>query len=201
VTLFLSALTGQVLFALVAGIWCGATIVAHGNVFIGFLRTFDTYWAEAFINDDHAGVLLFTIILGGTIGVVQKGGGGHGLAILAKKYMTNSLRMQLSTFLLCILIFFDDYSCILIIGSSLRQVLSQTGVSREKFAAIIHALGVCLPSMAPVSSWIGVEIGYISAQLKALQLDKESFYDLSCLYSLSFFSNSFYWHHFYYHPL
>jgi hypothetical protein len=145
VTLVMSALLSQVLIALLAGIWCGATIVAQGNAFVGFLRTFDQYWVNAFVDDGHAGVLLFTIVLGGTIGVVQKGGGGHGLALLAKEYMTTSLRMQLSTWLLCLLIFFDDYSCILIIGNSLRQVLSQTGVSREKFAAIIHVIGVCLP--------------------------------------------------------
>lgn len=147
VTLLMSALLSQVLVALLAGIWCGATIVAQGDPFTGFLRTFDQYWVNAFVDDGHAGVLLFTLVLGGTIGVVQKGGGGHGLALLAKEYMTSALRMQLSTWLLCLLIFFDDYSCILIIGNSLRQVLSQTGVSREKFAAIIHVIGVCLPSM------------------------------------------------------
>jgi len=147
VTLGMSALLGQVMVALLAGIWCGAAIVEHGDVFAAFLRTFDKYWVDAFTLDDHAGVLLFTIVLGGTIGVVQKGGGGHGLALLAKEYMTSSLRMQLATWLLCLVIFFDDYSCILIIGSSLRQVLTQTGVSHEKFAAIIHTIGVCLPSM------------------------------------------------------
>ncbi|KAJ0399293.1 hypothetical protein ATCC90586_005216 [Pythium insidiosum] len=183
VTLVISAALSQVLLALLAGVWCGATIVAQGNPLTGFLRTFDTYWVDAFVNDGHAGVLLFTIILGGAIGVVQKGGGGHGLALLAKQYMTTSLRMQLSTWLLCLLIFFDDYSCILIIGSSLRQVLSQTGVSREKFAAIIHTIGVCLPSMAPVSSWIGVEIGYVAAQIRDLKLDWDPFLTcLSCLH-------------------
>ncbi|DAZ92387.1 TPA: hypothetical protein N0F65_003770 [Lagenidium giganteum] len=183
ITLIMSAVLSQVLIALLAGIWVGATIVEHGNPFTGFLRTFDKYWADAFITDGHAGVLLFTIVLGGTIGVVQKGGGGHGLALLAKRFMTTSLRMQLSTWLLCLVIFFDDYSCILIIGSSLRQVLSQTGVSREKFAAIIHTIGVCLPSMAPVSSWIGVEIGYVAAQIKDLKLDWDPFLTcLSCLH-------------------
>lgn len=154
VTLILSAVLGQVTVSLLAGIWCGATIVSNGDPFSAFLRTFDYYWVNAFKVDDHAGVLLFTLVLGGTIGVVQKGGGGHGLALVAKKFMTSSLRMQLSTWLLCLLIFFDDYSCILIVGSSLRQVLSQTGVSREKFAAIIHAVGVCLPSMCKNLSFV-----------------------------------------------
>lgn len=183
VTLILSAVLGQVTVSMLAGIWCGATIVSNGDPFSAFLRTFDYYWVNAFKVDDHAGVLLFTLVLGGTIGVVQKGGGGHGLAIVAKKYMTSSLRMQLSTWLLCLLIFFDDYSCILIVGSSLRQVLSQTGVSREKFAAIIHAVGVCLPSMSPVSAWIGVEIGYVAAQLRDLNLNWDPFVTcLSCLH-------------------
>ncbi|RLN52421.1 hypothetical protein BBJ29_005048 [Phytophthora kernoviae] len=183
VTLVMSAVLGQVMVSLLTGIWCGAIIVSSGNPFMAFLRTFDQYWAEAFTMDDHAGVLLFTIVLGGTIGVVQKGGGGHGLALVAKKFMTSSLRMQLSTWLLCLVIFFDDYSSILIVGSSLRQVLSQTGVSREKFAAIIHTVGVCLPSMSPVSSWIGVEIGYVAAQLRNLNLDWDPFVTcLSCLH-------------------
>eukprot|EP00644_Phytophthora_capsici_P016275 jgi/Phyca11/528799/estExt2_fgenesh1_pm.C_PHYCAscaffold_340023 len=183
VTLVMSAVLGQVTVSLLAGIWCGAMIVSNGDPFTAFLRTFDQYWVSAFTVDDHAGVLLFTIVLGGTIGVVQKGGGGHGLALVAKKFMTSSLRMQLSTWLLCLVIFFDDYSCILIVGSSLRQVLSQTGVSREKFAAIIHTVGVCLPSMSPVSAWIGVEIGYVAAQLRELKIDWDPFVTcLSCLH-------------------
>ncbi|KAG2767906.1 hypothetical protein PC129_g1201 [Phytophthora cactorum] len=183
VTLVMSAVLGQVTVSLLVGIWCGAIIVSNGDPFTAFLRTFDQYWVNAFTVDDHAGVLLFTIVLGGTIGVVQKGGGGHGLALVAKKFMTSSLRMQLSTWLLCLVIFFDDYSCILIVGSSLRQVLSQTGVSREKFAAIIHTVGVCLPSMSPVSAWIGVEIGYVAAQLRDLKLDWDPFVTcLSCLH-------------------
>nr|CCA14736.1 NhaC Na:H antiporter (NhaC) family protein putative [Albugo laibachii Nc14] len=183
VTLVMSAVLNEVILALLMGIWCGASIVSHGNVLTGFLRTFDEYWVNAFMVDGHAGVLLFTIILGGTIGIVQKGGGAHGLAFLAQKYMTSPLRMQFATWALCLTIFFDDFSCILIIGSSLRQVLTQTGVSREKFAAIVHTLGVCLPSMAPVSSWIGVEIGYIAAQLHSLGLHWDPFLTcLSCLH-------------------
>ncbi len=116
-------------------------------MFTGFLRTFDSYWVQAFTYDNHAGILLFTIVLGGTIGLVQKGGGGQGLALCAMSFMTSRLRMQLAAWLLCLVIFFDDYSCILIVGSSLRTVLKETGVSREKLAAIIHFIGVCLPSI------------------------------------------------------
>ena len=150
ITLALSALVGNVMVALLFGIWCGATIVNHGNLVAGLFRIFDQYWVGAFVEDGHAGVLLFTIMLGGTIGIVQKGGGGQGLAQRALTYMTNRLRMQLCSWILCLCIFFDDYSCILIVGNSLRSVLKQTGVSRQKFAVIIHTIGVCLPSMGKV---------------------------------------------------
>ncbi|EQC25387.1 hypothetical protein SDRG_16750 [Saprolegnia diclina VS20] len=184
ITLLCSLLMGQVMIALLVGIWSGAALVSGGNLWLGFLHTFDVYWVDAFVDRSHAGVLLFTIILGGTIGVVQKGGGAHGLAHLAASAMRTSFRMQLSTWVLCCCLFFDDYSMILILGSSLRQILPRTGVSKEKFAAIIHTMGVCLPSMAPVSSWIGVEIGYVAAVLTSLNLDWDPF--VTCLSSLQY---------------
>ncbi|OQR89724.1 NhaC Na:H antiporter (NhaC) family protein [Thraustotheca clavata] len=184
ITLFCSLLMGQVMIALLVGIWTGATLVSGGNPWLGFIHTFDVFWVQALSDQSHAGVLLFTIILGGTIGVVQKGGGAHGLAHLAAHTMNTSFRMQLATWILCCSLFFDDYSMILILGSSLRQILPRTGVSKEKFASIIHTMAVCLPSMAPVSSWIGVEIGYVAAVLQTLDLDWDPF--VTCLSSLQY---------------
>lgn len=170
--------------ALLAGIWCGATILNRWDFYTGFKRTFDYYWVHAFTNDGHAGVLLFTIILGGTIGIVQKGGGGHGLAKLANQWMTNRFRMQFFSWLLCLCIFFDDFSCILIIGNALKGLLKDVGVSREKFSIILHVVGVCLPSLSPISSWIGVEIGYIAAQLHGLNIHKDPF--MTCLSTITY---------------
>jgi Na+/H+ antiporter NhaC len=40
-------------------------------------------------------------------------------------------------------------------------------------AFIIHIVGVNLPSIMPVSSWVGVELGYISDSYTALHLDHD----------------------------
>lgn len=128
VTLIISCVTQNVILALVFGLWCGATITTRGNVVRGFFATFDTYWLEAVTKDGHAGVLLFTILLGGVIGVVQKSGGGQGLARRMTTWMTNRFRMSIGSLLLCFCIFFDDFSCILILGSSLRHVVQRVGV-------------------------------------------------------------------------
>ena len=52
-------------------------------------------------------------------------------------------------------IFFDDYSSILIVGSTLKSSAHALRISRAKLAFIIHAVGVNLPSICPVSSWVG----------------------------------------------
>ncbi len=56
-----------------------------------------------------AGVVLFTLLLGGTIGLVQKAGGGLALAKMLHRFMTGAKSALMSCMALCSLIFFDDY--------------------------------------------------------------------------------------------
>lgn len=44
------------------------------NPLAGLLRTFDTYFVGSFTTREHAAVILFTFLLGGLIGLVQKSG-------------------------------------------------------------------------------------------------------------------------------
>lgn len=69
------------------GIWTGALLVTGFNPLSAFLRTFDTYFVEAFTGEGNAEVLLFTFLLGGTIGLVQRSGGAQGLANVLKRFM------------------------------------------------------------------------------------------------------------------
>lgn len=75
ITLILSVWLRQVMVALLAGIWTGATLLKSGDPVGGLLRTFDTHIVNAFTAEGHAGILLFTFILGGMIAVVQRCGG------------------------------------------------------------------------------------------------------------------------------
>lgn len=81
----------QVVVALLVGIWAGALLVAGFNPLTALLRTFDTYFVGAFTGEGNAEVLLFTFLLGGTIGLVQKSGGALGLANALKKFMGKRL--------------------------------------------------------------------------------------------------------------
>jgi len=79
------------------------------------------------------------------------------------------------TWALCALIFFDDYSSILIVGNSLRPALPALRVAPERFALIVHIMGVLLASLSPISSWVGLQIGYVSSVFKQLGRTDEPF--------------------------
>ena len=149
----------QVIVALLLGVWTGAVVLARGRPVVSLLRVFDTYLVGALADREHAGVLLFTLLLGGTIGVVQRAGGGIGLARLLSSYVTSAWRALVAAYALCWMIFFDDYSSVLIVGSSMRPVLPTLGVPPERLAVIVHTMGVVLASLSPVSSWIGLQLG------------------------------------------
>lgn len=168
VTLVASVALKQVMLAMLLGIWSGAMILSGGNPVVAALRTFDTYVVQALACQDHAGVILFTTLLGGMLGLVQKSGGALGLAGLVKNFFTSRRRGGFSAMGLGALVFFDDYSSILIVGNSLRPLLRTVKLSAAKFAYIAHIMGVVLASLAPLSSWVGIQIGYLAAAYSQL---------------------------------
>ena len=85
-TLVASIALKQVTLAMLIGIWSGALLLHGGNPLVAFLRTFDHYLVGAFLSAEHAGVVLFTLLLGGCIGLVQRSGGALGLAGLVQRF-------------------------------------------------------------------------------------------------------------------
>ena len=92
--------------------------------------------------------------------------------MVAQKAASTRQRALFAAYMLSLLIFFDDYSCILIVGACLRPSLRKVNVSPAKLAFIIHIVGNNLPSFFPVSSWVGVELGYIKGQYDALGMSE-----------------------------
>jgi len=167
-TLVASVALKQVTLAMLIGIWTGALLLHGGNPVVAFLRTFDHYLVGAFLSAEHAGVVLFTLLLGGCIGLVQRSGGALGLAGLVQRFFDSRRKGLLSTIGLGGLVFFDDYSSILIVGNSLRPLVRSVKIATAKFAFVAHTVGVCVASMSPISSWVGMQIGFIGGVYETL---------------------------------
>lgn len=165
VTIVFAVWLKQVFAALVLGIWSGATLVCHYNAGVAVLRVFDGYMARTLTySSGHAQVIIFCFLLGGLIGQVQRAGGAHGLGAVMARFAKSPAHVCAAIYGMTLLILFDDYSAILIVGTTFAGMVGRLGVSREKLAFIIHVTGTCFTSMVPMSSWVGVEVGYIQGE-------------------------------------
>jgi Na+/H+ antiporter NhaC len=170
----LALLFHQVVPALVAGIWIGAWIY-YGGPFVAVLRLIDQYVVMALADSDHVSIVVFSLLLGGMVGIVSRSGGTYGLVDALRPYATNSRRGQLVTWLLGILVFFDDYANTLLVGNTMRPVTDRLKVSREKLAYIVDSTAAPVASIALVSTWIGYEVSLIGDSLKQIGSDTDAY--------------------------
>ncbi|MGM0379029.1 MAG: Na+/H+ antiporter NhaC family protein [Bacillota bacterium] len=171
VAIVLAFKTRQVLPSLFAAIWVGATIINGGNPFVGFGATITDYIAGSVASDWNAGIIIFDIALGGTIGIVAKSGGAKAIADwLAKKAKTASSGM-VATWAMGLVIFFDDYSNTLLVGNTMRPLTDKLKISREKLAFLTDATAAPVASMAFISTWIAYEMGLLRDAFASIGVD------------------------------
>jgi Na+/H+ antiporter NhaC len=132
------------------------------NPFISFLRTLDTYILGSLADSWNAGIIIFTLSIGGMVGIIGKMGGTKAIAEALSKRAKDARSAQLATTLMGILVFFDDYANTLIVGPTMRPLSDKMKVSREKLAYIVDSTAAPVAGMAFISTWIGYEIGLIS---------------------------------------
>lgn len=166
----LALITRDVLISLFLGIFGGALILFDWNPFVAFARSIDGFIAPALTDPNQASIILFTIMLGGMVGLVTKNGGTHGIVDLLRPFATSRRRGQLATWALGVLVFFDDYANTLIVGPTMRPITDKLKISREKLAYIVDSTAAPVVCLFPISTWVGFEIGLIGAAFKQLGL-------------------------------
>lgn len=167
--------TRQVLPSLFFGLFVGGTLIWGYNPGTGFLRALDTIVVDTLADREHAAIIFFSLLLGGMMGVMAKGGGSQGMSKAVGSVANTPQRAQLAAWLLGLLIFFDDYSNALITGSSMRMICDELRVSRARLAFIVHSMAATVSSIAPVSSWTAVELSYISTLFEESGIDREPY--------------------------
>lgn len=165
----LSILLRDVLVSLFAAVYSGAVLL-WTNPFEAFVRSADTLILGEIApsSDDgadlgHATILLFTFFLGAMVAVMSRSGGTAALLGHAERFATSRERGQVLTCILGFLIFFDDYANALLVGGTMRPLTDRLKISRAKLAYLIDATSAPVAGLAIVSTWVGVEIGYIAS--------------------------------------
>ena len=152
IAIVLALLTKEVYSSLFVGILAGALIYANWNPWDMILVTFDTMISKI-CDSWNVGILIFLVLLGVMVSMINKAGGSAAYGRWAAKRIKSKAGAMISTCVLGMLIFIDDYFNCLTVGSVMRPVTDKFKVSREKLAYIIDATAAPVCIIAPISSW------------------------------------------------
>lgn len=152
IAIVLALLTKEVYSSLFVGILSGALIYSNGNVWNMVLTTFDTMISKI-CDSWNVGILIFLVMLGMMVSLVNKAGGSAAYGRWASKRIKTRAGALVSTSVLGMLIFIDDYFNCLTVGSVMRPVTDKFKISREKLAYIIDSTAAPVCIIAPISSW------------------------------------------------
>jgi Na+/H+ antiporter NhaC len=183
IAIILALITKDVIISLFTGIWAGAVIALKPSGFvdliksltIGFLNALDTYILKSIADSDHVSIILFTFLIGGTVGVISSSGGLEGFVSAMAKKISSRIQAQISAWLLGIAVFFDDYTNCLIVGNMMRPIFDKFRISREKLSFIVDTTAAPISSLFFVSTWIGFEIGLIGEAMKTLNIPTDAY--------------------------
>lgn len=173
----------EVITSLFIGLFVGTLIPAIYNdgiagIFTALLSIVDKYIINALNNRGHLSVIVFSMLIGATVTVISKNGGMKGVVEHLSKYAKSRRSGQFVTWLLGILIFFDDYANTLIVGNTMRPITDKLKISREKLSYIVDSTAAPIAAIAFVTTWIGAELGYIEEGMQNLTGINESVYHI-----------------------
>ncbi len=163
VAILLALVFKEVITALLAGVWLGAFVVAGYNPLAALWRTIDLYAVPAVADMDggHTQILVFSLLLGGLVGIVSRNGGTQGIVDAVSPFASTSRRGKIATWVAGLAIFFDDYANTLIVGNTMRPITDRLKISREKLAYIVDSTAAPVAALVPISTWVGYEISLI----------------------------------------
>lgn len=166
----------RVLPALFLGLWLGAWLVrdlSFSGLWLGLLDTFQVYVRTAMADPDRAAIILFSLMIGGMVGIISRNGGMQGVVNRIVRWADTVRHTCLATTAMGLAIFFDDYANTLVVGNTMRPVTDAMRVSREKLAYIVDSTAAPVACIALVTTWVGYEVGLIGAALQGIE-DLES---------------------------
>ncbi|MBW3536093.1 MAG: Na+/H+ antiporter NhaC family protein, partial [Gemmatimonadetes bacterium] len=159
----LALLFREVITALVAGVWLGCLAVAGFNPLTATWRMIDSFIVPALgdVDGGHTQIVVFSLLLGGMVGIVARNGGTMGIVEAVAPFARDARRGKLATFLAGLAIFFDDYANTLIVGNTMRPITDRLRISREKLAYLVDSTAAPVAAIVPISTWVGYEISLI----------------------------------------
>lgn len=152
----LALITKEVYTSLLVGIITGGLLYSNFNLELMINTIFfqeDGGMVYKLADAWNVGILVFLVMLGILVSMLNKAGGSAAFGKWASKHIKTRIGAQISVMILGVLIFVDDYFNCLTVGSVMRPVTDRHKVSRAKLSYIIDATAAPVCIIAPISSW------------------------------------------------
>ena len=164
VAIGLALITKEVYSSLFIGIAVGGILYSGGSFERTVVHIFQDGIIGVLTDESNVGILVFLVILGAMVSLMNKAGGSAAFGRFAAKGIKTRVGAQVATILLGVTIFIDDYFNCLTVGSVMRPVTDKFKVSRAKLAYLIDATAAPVCIIAPISSWAAAVTGFVEGE-------------------------------------
>ena len=164
VAIVLSLITKEVYSSLFVGILVGGLFYSGFSFEKTLTHIFNDGFLPVFSNSYNLGIIIFLVILGAMVSLMNRAGGSAAFGHFAKEKIKTRAGAQLATIALGVLIFIDDYFNCLTVGSVMKPVTDEHKVSRAKLAYLIDATAAPVCIIAPISSWAAAVSGFVEGE-------------------------------------
>ena len=150
ITLFIiigAVATRRCVECMIVGSMVAAIFLSGG----GFLTT----WSESLQNmlAENVWVMLVCLLFGGLISLLTDSKGSFGFSKYISKFCNSERKTLMTTFIMGILIFVDDYLNVLSIGACMKKISDKQKLPRETLAYILDSTGAPVCVLLPFSTW------------------------------------------------
>jgi Na+/H+ antiporter NhaC len=169
----LAILFKDVTFSLVLAIFSGCLLFFPISEFYLAVPVFCETMVQQVADHDHASVILFTVLLGAMIGLMNDSGGTRAAIDWLAQFARTRRRGMVLTWLMGLLVFFDDYANTMLIGGAMRPLSDRLQFSRAKLAFLIDSTAAPIAGLA-ISTWTAFEIDQVTAGFAAAGIEADA---------------------------
>ncbi len=172
ITILVALVSHRIILAMCLGIVSGAIVLEHSS-FISIIKNICHYGYITCSDPERLKIALFLLLVGGLLGIISESGAYIEFAKKLVKYLNSAVKVRLTTFILGILIFFDDYASVLIAGTSMRSITEEKKISPALMAYIVDTVATVV-SITILSTWSAFESSLMVSSAESAGIKKSA---------------------------
>lgn len=138
----------------------GAVLVFKGGFFGGWIGMMYQVLGDA----SYAFLLFILLGFGAMIKLFEGSGAFEGFANIISKFAKGRKSAMVVTWIMCFIMFVDDYLNILAVSSSMKALTDKYKIPREHLAYACNSMGACCCVLIPIASWSAFAVGIMGDQ-------------------------------------